>query len=115
LQQVKYFTAKRHDIIFFGIYKVGTCKVVMYIYHEVEETYEHNNIRQVLLDYLKNNQLADTSDLWLFSVGCAGQKNHVMLQFTYTLAHILKTVKVVSCLPIFLYLTRNGDLTHCNE
>jgi hypothetical protein len=51
----------------------------------------------MLLDYLKNNLPADTSELWLFSYGYPGQnKSHVMLQFAYTLIHILKIVKVVT-------------------
>jgi hypothetical protein len=88
----------------------------MYTCHEGEGTRGQNCITSMLLDYLKNNLLADTSELWLFSDGCPGQnKNHVILQFAYTLVHILKIVKLIThVFPVrgHSYLPCDGDFWH---
>jgi hypothetical protein len=97
----------------FGIHNIGTCEVVMYTYHEGEETRGQNDVTSMLLHYLKNNLPADTSELWLFSDGCSEQnKNRVMLQFANTLVHRLKIVKVIThVFPVrgLSYLPCDGD------
>jgi hypothetical protein len=91
--------------------------VVMYTYHEGEGTRGQNDVTSMLLDYLKNNLLSDTSELWLFSDGCPGQnRNCVVLQFAYILVQKLKIVKVVThVFPVrgHSYLPCDGDNRKC--
>jgi hypothetical protein len=50
----------------------------------------------VLVEYLKNSLVADTSELWLFCDGWPGwNKNCILFQLTYTLVHVLITLNVV--------------------
>jgi hypothetical protein len=53
-----------------GTHNFGTCEAVTYTYHESEGTDGgQNDVTSVLVEYLKNSLVADTSELWLFCDG----------------------------------------------